>query len=219
MGDRACRARSSDLGVKTISGRGARHRDLGAQEMEVLGRGGRLGDPHVAPGAQGEEPLDAGRGVLGALALVAVGQQQDQAGLLAPLVLGGHQEVVDDDLGAVPEVAELGLPGHQIVDGLDRVAVLEAHAGVLGQQRVADGEPAALRGRPAARTPPRWCGRPARRGAGRTSPAGCPGRSAGRWSPPTAASRRPAPRPAPSRSRRRPPPCPAARTGGPAWGG
>ena len=48
--------------------------------------------------------------VLGALALVAVGQQQDEPGGLVPLVLGGDDELVDDDLGAVHEVAELRLP-------------------------------------------------------------------------------------------------------------
>ena len=52
---------------------------LGAQEVEVLGGRRRLGQAHVVPGAQGQEPLDPGRGVLGALALVAVGEQQDQA--------------------------------------------------------------------------------------------------------------------------------------------
>ena len=51
--------------------------------------------------------------VLGPLALVAVGQQQHQAVALAPLVLGGDEVLVDDDLGAVDEVAELRLPHHQ----------------------------------------------------------------------------------------------------------
>ena len=60
MGDRAWRARRSDLGVNTISGRAAVALHLGPQQMEVLGRGGRLGDPHVAAGAEGEKPLDAG---------------------------------------------------------------------------------------------------------------------------------------------------------------
>ncbi len=60
--------------------------------------------------------------------------------MLAPLVLGRHQEVVDDDLAAVPEVAELRLPGDQVARGLDRVAVLEAEARVLREERVADGE-------------------------------------------------------------------------------
>jgi hypothetical protein len=44
-----------------------------------------------------------------------VGQQQHEAALLAPLVLGGGDELVDDDLAAVDEVAELRLPQHQRV--------------------------------------------------------------------------------------------------------
>ena len=87
--------------------------DLGAQQVEVLGGGRRHRHPEVVPGAQRQEPLDPGRGVLGPLALVAVRQQQGEPGVLPPLVLGRDEEVVDDDLGAVHEVAELGLPGHE----------------------------------------------------------------------------------------------------------
>ena len=117
---------------------------LGAQQVEVLGRRRGDGHPHVAPGAERQEPLEAGRGVLGALPLVAVREQHHQAGVLAPLDFGRGQEVVDDDLGAVAEVAELRLPGHQGFGRLDRVAVLEADGGVLGEERVADGEDAQL---------------------------------------------------------------------------
>ena len=53
--------------------------------------------------------------VLGALALVAVRQEQHEAVLLVPLVLGGDDVLVDDDLGAVDEVAELRLPHHERV--------------------------------------------------------------------------------------------------------
>ena len=63
-----------------------------------------------------------------------------QAGGLVPLVLGRHDELVDDGGGAVPEVAELRLPHHQRVLGDHRVAVLEAEGGVLRQQRVVDPE-------------------------------------------------------------------------------
>ena len=92
--------------------------DLGAQQVEVLGRrSSGTATRMLSPAHERQEPLDPGRGVLGALALVAVGQEQHQAGMLAPLVLGGDEEVVDDDLGAVDEVAELGLPGHQARPG------------------------------------------------------------------------------------------------------
>ena len=110
MGDRAALARSSDLGVNTISGLRTSRQHLPPQQVEVLGGGGGVGHLDVVLGAQREEALDAARAVLGALALVAVRQQQHQAGRLVPLVLGGHQELVDDRAGAVDEVAELGLP-------------------------------------------------------------------------------------------------------------
>ena len=99
-----------------------------------------IGDAQVVARAQRQEPLDAAARVLRALALVAVGEQQRRGRELAPLVLGGDEEVVDDDLGAVHEVAELRLPGDERVGALDRVAVLEAERGVLAEQRVADRE-------------------------------------------------------------------------------
>ena len=172
--ERADFARSSDFGVKTMSGLRDVAAHLAAQQVEVL-RGGRgVGHLDVVLGAADEEPLDAGRGVLGALALVAVRQQQHEAGGLAPLVLGGDEELVDDDLGAVDEVAELRLPDHQRLLVGDRVAVLEAERGVLRQQRVVDPELAPGRGRGwrAARSRPRSRCRRAPRGAGRTCPAG-----------------------------------------------
>ncbi len=87
--------------------------------------------------------MPAGR-VVRALALVAVRQQQRHRGALAPLRLAGGDELVDDRLGAVGEVAELGLPQTSASGCLHRVAVLEAHRRVLAEQRVVDEEPAAV---------------------------------------------------------------------------
>ncbi len=70
------------------------------------------------------------------LALVAVRQQHDERGALAPLLLRRRDELVDDGLGAVDEVAELRLPEHQGVRALHRVAVLEAEGGVLAERGV-----------------------------------------------------------------------------------
>ena len=44
------------------------------------------------------------------LALIAVGEQQDDAGLLPPLRTCRGDELVNDRLGSVDEVTELGLP-------------------------------------------------------------------------------------------------------------
>ena len=84
--------------------------------------------------------------MLGALAFVAVREEQDDAGEQAPLGFAGGEELVDDDLGAVGEVAELGFPEDEGFGVVAGVAVLVAEAGGLGEQRVVDLE-AALVGR------------------------------------------------------------------------
>ena len=110
--------------------------------MEVL-RGSRaVDDLDIVLRAHREEALDARRRVLGPLSLVAVRQQQDQPRRLLPLVLRRHEELVDHDLGAVHEVAELCLPRDERVLRHDGVAVLEAQRGVLREQGVVHPEPA-----------------------------------------------------------------------------
>ncbi len=47
------------------------------------------------------------------LSLEAVRQEHDQARHAQPLGFARNEELVDDDLGAVGEVAELRLPEHQ----------------------------------------------------------------------------------------------------------
>ncbi len=74
------------------------------------------------------------RAVLGTLAFVTVRKEEHHAVLLVPLVLGGDDVLVDDDLGTVDEVAELRLPHHQRVTVGVGIAVLEPEGGVLGQQ-------------------------------------------------------------------------------------
>jgi hypothetical protein len=65
-------------------------------------------------------------------------EEQDDARQQIPLVLARRDELVDDDLGAVGEVAELGLPEHQRFGEVAAVAVLEAEHRGLGQHRVVD---------------------------------------------------------------------------------
>ena len=72
------------------------------------------------------------------LALVAVRQHAHEPGHAQPLALARRDELVDDHLGAVGEVAELRLPQGQRVRLGERVAVLEAEHGLLRQHRVDD---------------------------------------------------------------------------------
>ena len=54
--------------------------------------------------------------------------------MLAPLLFGAGDELVDDDLRAVHEVAELRFPHHERAGIGDGVAVLESEDAVLGEQ-------------------------------------------------------------------------------------
>src|ERR1019366_10382221 len=109
---------------------------LTAQEVEVLRRSGRVRDPQIALGGQRQEALEARRGVLRARALVAVRQEQRQPRALPPLRQTGGEELVDDHLCRVDEVAELRLPDDERLGGFLAVAVLEAHAADLRERAV-----------------------------------------------------------------------------------
>src|SRR5437667_8997103 len=108
--------------------------------MEVL-RGGRgLADMDVVLARELEEALDARARVLGPLSFVAVREEQHEAGQKPPLVLARAEELVDDDLGAVREIAELRFPAYERVRIVAAEAVLEAERGGLGERRVVNVE-------------------------------------------------------------------------------
>ena len=98
-------------------------------------------DLHVVARAELQIALDAGAGVLRALAFMPVRQQQNQSGQQVPLVFPGNDELVDDDLRAVGEVAELRFPHHQRFGIVARVSVLEAHHRGFGKLGVVDLDP------------------------------------------------------------------------------
>ena len=106
--------------------------------MEVLGRRRAVRDADVLLRAELEEALEPRARVLGAVPLVAVRQEQRQPRRLLPLRAARDDELVDHDLRAVDEVAELRLPEDERVRGRDRVAVLEAERRVLRERGVVD---------------------------------------------------------------------------------
>ena len=111
---------------------------LAAQQVEILGRRGAVGHLHIVAGAQHQEALDARAGVLRPLAFEAVRQQQHQAAGLAPFGFGAGDELVDHDLRAVGEIAELRFPQHQRQRIGHAVAELETQHGVFAQRTVED---------------------------------------------------------------------------------
>ena len=127
-----------------------RHRDrrarLQSQQVIVVARDRRRRDAQVAFGDELQETLGTRARVFRTAAFVAVRQQQRQARGLAPLRLTGRDELIDDDLGAVEEIAVLRFPQHERVRLLGRVAVLESHAGVFRERAVADLEGGLLLG-------------------------------------------------------------------------
>ena len=78
--------------------------------------------------------------MLRTLAFIAMRQEDGQAAETTPLGKAGGDELVEDHLGAVGEVAELRFPHHQGFRIGGGITVLEAQHTLLRQQRVVDRE-------------------------------------------------------------------------------
>jgi len=78
--------------------------------------------------------------VFRSLSLVAVRQQHHHAAVALPLRVAANDELVDDHLRPVGEVAELRLPHHQGVGGVRGVAEFKAEHRRLGQQTIVNAE-------------------------------------------------------------------------------
>ena len=113
---------------------------MAAEEVEVVGGGGGVGDDPVVLGAELEEALEPGAGVLRPLAVVAVGKKESNVGGDAPFGFCGGDVLVDLGLGAVGEIAKLSLPENEHVGAVEGVAVVETKDGRLGEGGVIDAE-------------------------------------------------------------------------------
>ena len=87
-----------------------------------------------------QKPFQARGRVLRALAVVAVREQDGEAVLAEPFGLAGAQKLVEDDLGAVCEIAKLRLPEDQRVWVLQSIPQFKPEHAKLGERRVGDGE-------------------------------------------------------------------------------
>src|SRR3546814_15892231 len=76
-------------------------------------------------GAQLQEALDARRRMLRSLTFIAVRQEYRQTAKAPPLRLAGGNELVEQHLRAVREVAELCFPDHQRIRIGRRIAVFK----------------------------------------------------------------------------------------------
>src|SRR5689334_25173475 len=115
--------------------------------MEVLRGRRRIGDDEVVLGAELEVALQPRARVLRPLPLIAMGQEEHESRVLAPLCAISREELVDDGLSNVREIAELCLPEHQVARSRRAAAVLEADDPALRPRTVVDVEAAARVGR------------------------------------------------------------------------
>src|SRR5205807_1204011 len=101
---------------------------LPPQQMEVLRRRRAVRDADVLLRGELQEALESRARMLRAVSFIAVREQEREARRLAPLRHPRDDELVDDDLRAVDEIAELCFPEHDRLRGRDRIPVLEAEA-------------------------------------------------------------------------------------------
>ena len=111
---------------------------LPTQGVEILGRRREVPDLDVVLGAELQVALDAGRGVLRALAFVAVGEQHHEAAAAVPFRFARGDKLIDDDLGPVGEVAELGFPKDEGLRVVEGVSVFEAEHRGFAEEAVED---------------------------------------------------------------------------------
>jgi hypothetical protein len=111
---------------------------LPPQHVEIICRRRAVDHLHVLFGAELEIALEPRRAVLGPLPFVAVRQEHDEARHAQPFRFAGGDELIDDDLGPVGEIAELRLPQHEAMRLGQRIAVFEAEHRGLGQRRIDD---------------------------------------------------------------------------------
>src|SRR5580765_3684323 len=111
---------------------------LTAQEMEILRGVAGLRDLDIVFSGELNEALDASAGVFRALAFVAVGQQHDDTGEQIPLGFASTDELVNDGLRDVDEVAELGFPEDERFGIVAAVSVFEAENPGFGERGVVD---------------------------------------------------------------------------------
>lgn len=108
--------------------------DLLSEDVEVVGGRGciddgpvgaldevlAISDDYIRIGiAHLEESLQSGAGVLGTLAVIAVGEQKRETGLTEPLLFSRREELIDDDLCTVHEVSKLAFPANERVRRLE----------------------------------------------------------------------------------------------------
>ena len=107
---------------------------LAPQCVKILGGSREVAHLPVALGAELQEPLETGGRVFRPLAFIAVGEEEHDAAHTLPLGFGAGDELVDDGLRAIREIAKLRLPQAEHLGIIEAVTVVEAEHAGLGQR-------------------------------------------------------------------------------------
>ena len=113
---------------------------LSPQHVEVLRRGARAGKFGVVARRKLKEAFHARAGMFRPLPLIAVRKQHDQSGKQAPLFFARGDELIDQHLRAVGEIAELRLPQSKRFGIVAAIAIFEAQHRGFRKRRIEDFE-------------------------------------------------------------------------------
>src|SRR5579872_5343644 len=111
---------------------------LPAEKMEILRRGGWINHLDVLLRREREKAFETRTGMFGAAPFKTVRQQEDQARQPTPLVFRADNELIDNDLRGVDEVAILRLPENQAFGRIQAVTIIETKNTSFGQRAVED---------------------------------------------------------------------------------
>jgi hypothetical protein len=78
--------------------------------MEILSGRCRVADLKVVFSAKRKKTFQTGTGMLRALSLESMWEEQDQVAPLLPLNFGAGDKIVDNNLSGIGEIAELRFP-------------------------------------------------------------------------------------------------------------
>src|SRR4029079_12816861 len=98
----------------------------------------------IVLGAKLQITLEPRRRMLRPLPFEAVRKEHDEAASAQPLGFAGGDELVDDRLRAVGEVAELRFPQHEAARVGERISIFEAEPAEFGKRAGADLPPAPI---------------------------------------------------------------------------
>src|SRR6516162_7422845 len=100
--------------------------NLPPQAVKQLRRRGRLHNLKIVVRRQFKESFESRAGMFRALAFQAVRKQERNAAQPAPLVFCRGDELIDDNLRRIPEIAELSFPRDKSIGRIEAVAVLKS---------------------------------------------------------------------------------------------